>query len=449
MLEVESWPLSSPATLSVVIPAHNAADTLQRCLERLQRSTELPLECIVVDDGSTDDSAQIAAAFGATVLSAGTCQGPAAARNLGARHASGDIVFFLDADVCVALDTTARVRATFENDPTLDAMIGSYDDSPASKDFLSQYKNLMHAFVHQHGRSEASTFWSGCGAIRRAVFLRHSGFDQTYRRPAIEDIELGYRLRREGARIILDPHVQVTHLKKWTFLGLLKSDIFDRGIPWTELILRDRNMPNDLNLQLSQRVSVALSYMLLAFGAACAIQWRGYFLTPLFAMLLFLVGRYWLDAARPRSWPVAAGMTVLVTAIVMLAYYDHMLGLIPAVLLGFAVLFIRHRYASREMPRRWVRRVFGMVVAGCALFTLSFVPERPLTLGFFLVLMTIVILNNRFYIFLAAKRGRLFAVGAVPFHLLYHVYNGLSFGMGLCRYAALSILSRARQRIAM
>ncbi len=48
------------------------------------------------------------------------------------------------------------------------------------------------------------------------------------------------------------------HLKRWTFWGLVKTDVLDRGIPWTELILRDANMPDDLNLQLSQRVSVAL-----------------------------------------------------------------------------------------------------------------------------------------------------------------------------------------------
>ena len=67
-------------------------------------------------------------------------------------------------------------RAAFAEDLTLDALIGSYDDDPAERDFLSQYKNLMHCFVHQTGNEQASTFWSGCGAIRRDVSLAHSGF---------------------------------------------------------------------------------------------------------------------------------------------------------------------------------------------------------------------------------------------------------------------------------
>ena len=151
------------------------------------------------------------------------------------------------------------VRVAFFEDRELDALIGSYDDDPSSQDFLSQYRNLMHCFVHQTGRRDAFTFWSGCGAVRRDLFLQCSGFDERYRRPAIEDIELGYRMAAEGRKMILDPDLQVKHLKRWTFWGLVKTDVLDRGIPWTELILRDQQMANDLNLQLSQRVSVALS----------------------------------------------------------------------------------------------------------------------------------------------------------------------------------------------
>ena len=115
--------------------------------------------------------------------------------------------------MCVRSDTIARIRRRFEMDPRLDALIGSYDDEPASAGFASQYKNLLHHFVHQHGREEAATFWTGCGAIRREVFAAAGGFDESYTRPCIEDIELGHRLRQRGRRIVLDPALQVKHLK--------------------------------------------------------------------------------------------------------------------------------------------------------------------------------------------------------------------------------------------
>jgi hypothetical protein len=89
------------------------------------------------------------------------------------------------------------------------------------------------------------------------------GFDKSYRRPSIEDIELGYRLRANGHRIDLDPQIQVTHLKKWTFWSLIRTDLRDRGIPWFQLMLKQRTMPADLNVTVAHRVSVVLVFVML------------------------------------------------------------------------------------------------------------------------------------------------------------------------------------------
>ena len=115
-----------------------------------------------------------------------------------------------------------RVAAYLQSDPGLAAVIGSYDDAPADPRFLSQYRNLLHHYVHQTGHEDASTFWCGCGAIRRAVFLDTGGFNGGFGDPSIEDIEFGYRLRRAGRRIRLAKDVQVTHLKRWTAPSLLR-----------------------------------------------------------------------------------------------------------------------------------------------------------------------------------------------------------------------------------
>jgi len=100
---------------------------------------------------------------------------------------------------------------------------------------------------------------------------------------------LGYRLRNAGRRILLDRDLRVKHLKKWTFWGLLKTDVLDRGIPWTELILRDQKMPNDLNLQISQRVSIGLVYLMLLYAAEHALRYGGYALLPLVTILFILL----------------------------------------------------------------------------------------------------------------------------------------------------------------
>ncbi len=215
-----------------------------------------PLECIVVDDGSTDGSLAIAQRAGIATIACGTRRGPAVARNAGARAARGEILLFVDSDVAVPADTLSRIRARFAEDPGRDAVIGSYDDQPGSADFVSQYRNLLHSFTHQGSREEASTFWTGCGAIRTDAFREHGGFSEAYDRPYLEDVELGLRLQRAGRRIWLDKGLLVKHLKKLTLPGTLKTDLFDRAIPWTLLILRFRSMPSDLNLKWSQRFSV-------------------------------------------------------------------------------------------------------------------------------------------------------------------------------------------------
>lgn len=423
--------------ISVVIPAYNAAEHLEACLVHLSKSSEAPWEIIVVDDGSTDRSAEVASSRGAWVLRTGGRRGPAHARNLGAHKATGDVVFFLDADVCVHPNTVGRVRRDFEEDPKLDALIGSYDESPGAADFISQYKNLMHRFVHQISRREACSFWSGCGAIRRDVFLDHSGFDESYGRPAIEDIELGFRLIQAKRKIILDKDLSVKHLKRWTLWNLIKTDVMDRGIPWTELILRDRNMPNDLNLQLSQRVSVALAFICFGLAAVLTVVLRGYFLIPLLALVFFLLSRYWVESAveigsrAGLAW-MSAGLVVLG----WLAYRQGMIQIIPPLALGYVLLLLRHRYSVAMGPRRLKFTTLGMMIylGLTALFILTYLPDHLLVGPFLLGLLIIVALNNQFFLFLAAKRGKPFAMAAVPFYLLYHFYNGISFVVGMLRF---------------
>ncbi len=288
------------------MPAYNAARHLDRCLASLAASQTRDYELIVVDDGSTDATAAVAARHGARVVRLPRRGGPAAARNRGAAQARGAILVFLDSDVCARPDTLTRLAQRLGADDTTAAVFGSYDTTPADPGFVSQYKNLLHHYVHQTSRTEATTFWAGCGAMRRAVFEQLGGFDERYARPCIEDIELGYRARAAGHRIVLDPSIQVTHLKRWTLGGVLRSDVWDRGVPWVRLMLAHRHLPSDLNLAAGQRVSVALVYLLLgalgALGATC--RWPAAWGAAGMAMLgLGIANRdLYQFYARTRGW---------------------------------------------------------------------------------------------------------------------------------------------------
>jgi glycosyltransferase involved in cell wall biosynthesis len=267
-------PLLRRPSLSVVVPVRNGGRDFGRCLQRLRGSSLTDYELIVVDDGSTDDSAATATQAGATVLRLPSPRGPAAARNLGAQAAGSQLIFFLDADVAVHRETLARALVRFERDPSLSALFGSYDDQPAARGLVSQYRNLLHHFVHQQGTfmdeiRPAHTFWTGCGAIRRSVFLEYGGFDpRLYPRPAIEDIELGYRLTRIGHRIVLARDVLATHMKRWSLREMIRTDIFRRGVPWMLLIKRYGTSETDLNVKSDQKACVALTGLAILAGAA-------------------------------------------------------------------------------------------------------------------------------------------------------------------------------------
>ena len=421
--------------ISVVIPACDAAQHLTQCLEALSTSEGVSFETIVVDDGSKDETRAVAESFHVTVLSNGRRMGPSFARNVGSKIATGDIILFLDADVCVKPDTLLKIERNFERDPSLDALIGCYDTSPAAPDFISQYRNLMHSFVHQKGSERAFTFWSGCGAIRREIFLEHSGFSESYGRPAIEDIELGYRLIRAQRKIILDNSLLVKHLKRWTFWNLVKTDILDRGIPWTELILRDGSMPNDLNLQLSQRVSVALVFVLIALAGTTALLSGAYLLIPFLFFIFLMLARWWGEIGsyrRPRrAYAMLSGMLFLAAWV---AYAQHMYGLIPFLAVTPILLLWRHRY-DRQKKLKKSHRMWGIFfIVSSMVAAAYYLPAHHLMLACFVVILLLGLLNSQFYFFLAGQRGISFLLAAIPFHLLYHFYNGISFIIGVSNH---------------
>ncbi|MDQ3697273.1 MAG: glycosyltransferase family 2 protein [Gemmatimonadota bacterium] len=282
--------------MSVIVPAHNGAGVLPRALGALAAS-DFPRECwelVVVDDASIDDTSLVAARYADTVVRLpGKPHGPAYARNRGFELARGEVVVFVDADVCVHRDTLRRFAHVLHCEPDVAAVFGSYDAEPEGKGIVSQYRNLMHHYVHHRNAGEAETFWAGCGAVRAAVFDEVGMYDEWhYSRPQIEDIELGQRIRARGHRIVLRPEIQGSHLKQWTFRQVVRTDLHDRGVPWTRLLITQGQAIKSraLNLRTIEKVKTALVGLSLggAFAAAVAMDAR------------------WLAAAALLLFPVLA-----------------------------------------------------------------------------------------------------------------------------------------------
>jgi len=254
--------LSQTPRVSAIVAARNAAPTLARCLDALLAQATDEVELIVVDDHSTDETRAIALRYPVKLIELPQHAGVSAARNRGAEAARGELLFFLDADVILAPGGMRRVLATMSR-PEVGALIGSYDAYPDDVSIVSQFKNLAHHYFHQHSHLEATTFWGACGAVRRECFFAAGGFDEKrFKLPSIEDVELGYRLIDQSVRIVLDPALQVKHLKKWTLTSLVATDVTRRAIPWTLLWMERRRPHHDLNFSYDQRIAAMMSVAL-------------------------------------------------------------------------------------------------------------------------------------------------------------------------------------------
>lgn len=299
--------------LSVIVPATDEPPTLERCVLAIRAGLEPDDELHVVTEPRA-------------------CH-PSVARNLGAAQATGDVIVFVDADVEVQADTLARFRAAFDRDPALAATFGSYDDTPGEDGVVSEFRNLLHHHVHHDSAGEATTFWTGLGAVRCAAFDAVGGFDGSLR--YLEDVDFGMRLSANGDRIVLDPRIQGKHLKRWTLWEMVRTDFVGRAIPWVELLLRHRHSTGTLNLGWRHRLSALAALV----GAAALLRGRPRAVLGAAIALVSLNRRFYSLLLRRLGAPAAA------VGIALHALH-HVVG-VAAVPVGIA-RHLRSRGASRS-----------------------------------------------------------------------------------------------------
>jgi len=299
---------------SVVVPAYNAAATLGECLAAL-RSQTMPrarYEIIVVDDGSADATAQVAEAAGVHVLRQPN-QGPAVARNLGVRQASGDIVLFTDADCVPAANWLEEMVAPFA-DPEIVGSKGVYrtrQPGLVPRFVQVEYQERYDQMERAHYIDFVDTY---AAAYRRQVFLQHNGFDTSFPTASVEDQELSFRLAKRGYKMVFVPGAVVYHRHPPTLAAYVRRKY--KTAYWKALVLRlhpdkavrDSHTPGSLKVQMGL-VCIFVPALVLAAGL-------GIFGPVLAAMLLLVVASFapFMLKAWRRDRTVALVSPVLLTA---------------------------------------------------------------------------------------------------------------------------------------
>jgi cellulose synthase/poly-beta-1,6-N-acetylglucosamine synthase-like glycosyltransferase len=199
-----------PAT--IVVPVYNGAETLGGCLEALATQTvdANDYEVIVVDDGSTDASARIAARLGAQVILQEHA-GAAAARNRGAEQALGQILLFTDADCEPLPDWIETMTAPF-SDPVVAGVKGVYCTRQRSLVARFGQAEYEEKYARLSRMSQIDFVDTYSAAYRRRVFEQEKGFDTAFPAATVEDQELSYRLARAGHKLVFASSARVYHL---------------------------------------------------------------------------------------------------------------------------------------------------------------------------------------------------------------------------------------------
>jgi GT2 family glycosyltransferase len=257
--------MKSALPLSVVVPVHNGAATLDLSLNAILASEMLrdSFELIVVDDASTDGSDTVAARYADTVVRlTGPVSGPAYARNRGAELARGEIVVFVDADTRVRTSTLPGMLEMLAEHPGLDAIAASLDQTPAASNFASQYWNLLVHFGEQRHATTGGSFISGCAAIRRPVLLAVGMYDEwRFGTACLESVELGARLVEAGYGVLLSRELQVTQLRRWSMMSVCReawnrSALLARSLGYQRT---RKSAPNEVVFTLSRTVVPAFA----------------------------------------------------------------------------------------------------------------------------------------------------------------------------------------------
>ena len=197
--------------ISVIIPNRNGAATIGKCLAAALASRHDNFEVIVVDDGSEDDSVEIIKGFPCRLIRLAQHGGAAKARNTGARHSRGDVLFFTDADCLLPPDSLAIASETLARAGPNAVAGGTYTALPHDRRFFSIFQSVFIHYCETRNAQRPDYLATHALAIPARIFSQSGGFHEEFL-PILEDVEFSHRLRRMGYSLVMNPALQVRHI---------------------------------------------------------------------------------------------------------------------------------------------------------------------------------------------------------------------------------------------
>ena len=208
--------------ISVIVCTRNGAPTLRPCLEALETQTYPNYEVLVIDDGSTDATAQIAKSFPNVRCISQEPAGLSVARNRGAHEASGEILAYTDDDCIPHPDWLLRLSFAYE-DAEWVAAGGPNIPPPPRTPMEALVASAPGAPTHVLIQDEEAEHLPGCNlSIRKSALLSIGGFHPDFT-TAGDDVDICWRLREAGGKLRFIPGAMVWHHRRFTARAYLRQ----------------------------------------------------------------------------------------------------------------------------------------------------------------------------------------------------------------------------------
>lgn len=219
-------------SVSLVIPTYNSGSDLADVLASVAAQTTAPIEVLVVDGGSRDDTLDILRRHPVHIVAPGGYLGLAQARNLGWRKARGEIILYLDSDALAAPDLVQVIVREYVDERV--AGVGGQGIETSREGVSDRWRRLHGSQTFGSERLRPAPMLFGlCSSYRRRALEAIGGFDETFLTNG-EDLDIGLRLRRAGWDLVYTPHARVRHLRTDTLRSLLQMQY--RYFYWGALV---------------------------------------------------------------------------------------------------------------------------------------------------------------------------------------------------------------------
>jgi len=254
--------------ISIIIPNHQGGSTIGNCLEAVFASRYRNFEVIVVDDCSRDNSIEVIQGFPCMLIRLDTHSGAAQARNIGASHSHGDILFFTDADCIVQPDTLTLVSQSVTRAEPNVVIGGTYTCIPFDSSFYSLFQSVFVNYSETRETQHPDYIATHAMVIDARSFRKSGGFSEKFL-PILEDVDFSHRLRRAGYRLIMSPAIQVQHIFNFSLYLSLRNAII-KSMYWTMYSIKNGDVLVDSGTaSIGMKVNVATCFanvlLLLAF----------------------------------------------------------------------------------------------------------------------------------------------------------------------------------------